>query len=308
MRAPSAFIRPGVPIGSVPISGAIPVPTVVQDMRTSATDPNPTLVTIAPNASAHVKTGWTELIATTTADADQIVVALGLASGSRSAATSAIMFDLGIGASGSEVVVAENVALGGMGLDGTFTNNGFVVAARSITLPISIPRGSRIAVRYQLDWASTLNINFAATLLRFPPQFGIRSPSKLDTFGANTATTSGVAMSTTSNVAVEMIASTARAYQGFVVCYFNNDGTMGNSTNSTAIDVGVGASGSEQFVVDGGVYHETGFEQIRHGMLSTRPILAPIHCPAGSRVAARYRTLNPATTAARVVLLGVPYA
>jgi hypothetical protein len=72
-------------------------------------------VTFTCDATAHVKGAWVEAVASTTSEANQLFLTVyninvnGQATGT--------LIDVGIGAAGSEVVVAENIAVGGANLN-----------------------------------------------------------------------------------------------------------------------------------------------------------------------------------------------
>lgn len=297
-----ALIRPGVQLRPTSTRGAIPVPVLVQDSRTSNTNPTPVITTVTPDATAHIKGAWTELIASTTGDADFIMFATGYAVSSNGN-TSGMMFDVALGAAGSEAIIASNVTSGGYGID-PFLSSG---SGRNITLPLRIPKGSRVAVRVQFERASGSNFQFSTQLLRWPTEFGLSSPAKLDTIGDTPASTTGVALSTTSNTAVQVTASAPNTYQGFVVCLLSNTGSQGTTYGDT-VEIGIGASGAERWQPVGQQWAFYGTEQIRSMVGSHEALLVPIHCPKGARIAARGRGNNQSANAPRVVLLGVPYA
>lgn len=296
------LVRPGVASHPLSTRGAIPEPLLVQDTRTSSTNPTPVLTTVAASATAHTKGAWVELFSSTTGDADLLCIQLSYTVSANGQA-SAVMFDVGVGAASSEVIIVNNVASGAFGLDPLLDNN----SGRRIVLPVRIPRGSRVAVRLQSERTSPSNFQFCAQLLAWPKQFGIATPRTLDTIGATTASTSGVSLGATSNTGVQVTASAPSTYQGFVVCFFNKTSVM-NGASGTRVDIGVGAAGSERWVESGQTFREEGVEQIRAGIWGLEPVLHPIHCPVGSRIAARGRGNQQGTNAPQVVLLGVPYA
>lgn len=133
------------------------------------------------------------------------------------------------------------------------------------------------------------------------------SPRTLDTIGADTATTSGLAVGTTSNVWTEATASAAQAYQGFIPLLMSNDAAMAGALN-VSVDIGIGASGAE-VSHDGGMgWATTTDETVEHftpGMFGGF-VHAP--CPAGARVAVRVRDGSMANNTPTVCLMGVPYA
>ena len=104
---------------------------------TSNDDRVGTLVTA--DSVIHTKGNWTELIASSGADAEGIYVKV-VEVGTSATATSMLM-DLGTGALNSETVLLPDLLVGYAGND--------VSIGRTYFFPVSIPAGTRISARCQ---------------------------------------------------------------------------------------------------------------------------------------------------------------
>jgi hypothetical protein len=156
-------------------------------------------VTVTASASTNTKGAWTELIASTDADATWLYVKPIMTT--TNASDTSFLLDIGTGAAASETVRIANI---GCGYHNT-VGPGFI-------FPISVPSGTRIAARGQSNITvrtcavsiSVLNDASAATL-----------PTTLDTIGADTAASRGTNLPT-SDTYVQLTASTSQAYQALV--------------------------------------------------------------------------------------------
>lgn len=243
------------------------------------------------HASAHTKGAWGELVASTPAAAD--VVRLVVWSGGSSGAVNSILFDLGIGAAGSETVLVANIA--SMSYNSSF-------GANVIEIPVRIASGSRLSMRWQSGRASAGGLWVGVWLGVYAD--GGQSASSVDTIGANTAATTGVALGSTNNTFVQVTAATAQRYRAIVVCPTSNDSTM--AASQATFDLGVGPSGSEKVYETGVVYENNTSE--RPGMWAGGSTCVHVDVPAGTRLAVRPIDSAIASNAGySVVLLGIPY-
>ena len=96
--------------------------------------------TIDPGGSTDTKGSWTEVVSSTTNDIRWLIMALSHAA-NPTAAQARWLFDIAVGAGGSEKAIMENVQV-------TATWDESLIGS-SISFPISIPAGSRLAVRSQ---------------------------------------------------------------------------------------------------------------------------------------------------------------
>ncbi len=94
---------------------------------------------VDPGASANVVGVWSELVATTSFDVRQIVIAIGNQVNT-ARRVSSFLLDIGVGAGGSEIVVLKEMALrGALNFNVSPTVLG--------PFPVNIPAGSRVAAR-----------------------------------------------------------------------------------------------------------------------------------------------------------------
>jgi hypothetical protein len=244
-------------------------------------------VTITADASSHVKGGWSQLIASTAGNASYIVVEVG---GNSTAATdNSGLLDIGVGASGSETAIIENVPING-------ATAGVARCVFAFGVPIKIASGTRIAARFQ----SLVSSKTATVLVRvFDMGDYAYAPTAVDTIGAATASSSGTSMSGASGTWVQMTSSTANAYKGFVVV-----GTFGGNTVDNVrvqYTLGVGASGSETEI------GSTQFQTVNDetcGMEGQFPTPMAATVALGSRLAIKHNIASNSTRY-RAVVIGI---
>lgn len=96
-------------------------------------------VNIDPGSSADTKGAWIEIAASISNNLKALFVRFGDGSSARSALKQGVL-DVGIGAASSEIVLIPNIYY-------TFTANNMIGPDCSLLLPVSIPSGTRLAVR-----------------------------------------------------------------------------------------------------------------------------------------------------------------
>jgi hypothetical protein len=228
---------------------------------------NASLVTLAASATPHTKGSWSQLVASTSANASVIGFRV---SGVNTAATNtATLLDIGTGASGSESVILSNIAVGGN------ANPSYFVA------PFKIASGTRLAARVQSAVGSK-----SVGLITFLFDGGdyATAPTSVDVIGASTANSQGTSFSGASGTWVEGVASTSQAYRGVVLVLSAHDSDTANLVNAN-FEIGVGASGSE--VAFGDINHtfnnsEQSISELPFHSLFGRKI------PAASRLAVKH--------------------
>lgn len=230
------------------------------------------------SGNSSSKGNWVELIASTASHASMLHVSI-----SRPAETvGRALFDIAIGAAGSEIILIADILHHSSGDDGGY---------HSYTFPVSIPAGSRISARCAANSTTTSR---KVSLMCMPDAIGSFAPAgNIDTYGASTTNLYGVTIdpggSANSKGSYAQIASsTTRNYRGFVLGFSVGATTTGSSSlPAMCVDVAVGASGSEKVIVaDMQLYSPT--------PNNTTPVwycwhnnLFLIPIPAGSRIAAR---------------------
>lgn len=223
------------------------------------------------NASANAKGAWTELMAAAPAGATGLLVEVIGGSGSMDG-----LVDIAIGAAGSEVIIAADL----------ITCRVTDLAPAVYMLPIPIPVGERISARSQSTTASVGC--YVGVHLLGGGFLRASGGNALDTYGANAADSGGTSIDPgttlhTKGAWVEFSAATARDIKQLIV----GCGNQVNLTRANAdflIDVGVGASGSEQVVLPD-LYARAGAGADLIEPHVFPPL--PVDIPAGSRLAAR---------------------
>ena len=242
-------------------------------------------VSVVADATPHVKGAWVEVIASTSQDAD--LISFFTASGSNNLATQGLL-DIGIGAAGAEQILIENIASGGYG-------TALLGGDGRLIFPIFIPSGSRISLRHQSVIASrSLSMNAAVH------HSGFDSRTSIVTIGANTATSTGVALGP-SNTYVEVTSSTSQEFRGIVMVpmFVGTGGLTGLATYT----LGFGASGSE---IDlGSADYNTSNTETFTNQIGSTTFVYWGKIPAGSRLAVKTSNAG-SPNAGNVLLYGIP--
>jgi hypothetical protein len=189
--------------------------------------------TATADNTAHTKGAWSQIIASTSANASFLFCEVGgIGAGATNTAT---LLDIATGASGSESLVASNIAVGGAAfLSGS---SGAICG-----FPLQVPSGTRISARIQSVVAGGKTGTVRIAVIDAGDYAS--APTSVDVLGGNTANSEGVSFSGSSGTWVQGIASTSQDYRavGLVVSAHNSVLSANQTANFT---VGVGASGNE---------------------------------------------------------------
>ena len=133
---------------------------------------------LTASATPNTKGSVSEIIASTSVEAAGLIVYLSsIGNGSR------ILFDILIGASGSEKVLVENIH---------FSGGRSAIAGTCLYFPISVPEGSRLSGRSQSSVVSdTCRVNLALLSASFAPSSPLNS---VLTYGAVTSDSGGTSI------------------------------------------------------------------------------------------------------------------
>jgi hypothetical protein len=245
-------------------------------------------VTVTANSSAHTKGAWSELVASTSANASYLIVSVDL---SAAATDTASLIDIGTGASGSEAALIPNVAAGGAETATTRCPFAFGV-------PIKIPSGTRLSARIQS--VVTGGKTAAVRVITFDMGDYAHAPTSVDVLGTSTATSEGTPMTGASGTYAEVVASTSNAYKAIVLVPSTSATSISNI--AATFTLGVGASGSE---VESGacIAHYTGNEEV--GVTALCPPIMAASVPAGSRLAVKH-DIAASSSFYDVTLIGIP--
>jgi hypothetical protein len=228
-------------------------------------------VTIANSGVANTKSSWVTIGSTLTRMASGIRVLIEKGS----VADIIYLVDIGIGAGGSEVVIASNLLF--VYDTGSADNVGYY------DLPIQLPAGTQLSARIQTAGTSgTVNVAIQAIYSGLHTQ-SFQGADMLGVTLASTtlATVTRPAGNNVKGAWLQYTASSARRYRGMAQAY----GLSGGSTQLRLIDVGIGAAASEQVVIaDVSGWQNTGGDI--HAPINTY-VVFPCDIPAGTRIAAR---------------------
>lgn len=244
--------------------GANPVTLGAGPLRLRQSSGN---VSVTAGGTSHTKGAWTEIIASTSTDSTQLILAVAVHQTGQNSAT---LIDLAIGAASSEVAFLENLPCGSASQNGGW----------QVPLPVAIPAGSRISARTQSFTASRVALVGVSVL-----NGGANIPGTLTVLGANTGTSKGVSLSTAGSWA-EITASTSETYRSLILVPSAGATTL--QANDGDIALGVGASGFEEERLALGVATNTA-EAITVGNGDPSWSVSALQrgAPAGSRISAR---------------------
>lgn len=199
-------------------------------------------MSVARTAAVNVKGAYAQVAAATGFSYSSITLCMyGTGGGG-----DCYLVDIAIGPSGAEQVIVPNVLLDSM--------RGIPHGQVSITLPVAIPAGVRIAARVQEVTGGTRNVQLSVIGRAGGFNASPSAAGDVVTYGANTATTNGVLIDQGSVVNVfgswaEMTPATTRAHNVLAIVL----GTNQTSTASSAefnLQLAIGDSGAELVVAE----------------------------------------------------------
>jgi hypothetical protein len=221
---------------------------------------------ITSGGSGGVFSAWTQLVASVDATAEGFYAHIYPLNAGY------YQFEIGIGGAGSEVVIATVLSQG---------------SCAGIYVPIRIPIGVRVSARVSAaTGSSACRILLTLNRGRGITQMYGNSRAIGITSGVWTQADPG-ATANTKGAWVELVASTLYDVRAITLSY-GTDNT--GSTNAALMDLGVGASGSEQVVISNMSGPNTAFGAGNCLGLYNLPI------PAGSRIAVRMQSSTNVTT------------
>jgi hypothetical protein len=247
-------------------------------------------VSITANTSAHTKGSYSELIASTSANAGLLV--LMVQDIHASTVNTATLIDIATGASGSETDIIGNLAVGGAIT--TTGPTGIVVA-----VPFKIASGTRLSARIQSVVTGGKTATAQVFLLTAGSDYAT-APTSVDVIGGNTANSEGISFSGASGTWVQATASTSRAYRAVALVPSAHSGAL--ATINPQLELGVGAAGSEQAFGLAIVGYNN-----NESVQSLPPYLSLFgrNIPAGSRLAVKHNiAANPGNYG--FTLIGIP--
>ncbi len=230
----------------------------------------------APGAS-NTKGAYTELITSTADEYDWISMSFAVATAA-AAVDTGVLLDIAIGAAGSEVVIVPDLQIGWAELTPT------------ILIPVHIPKGSRVAARYQRVGAG----GSIRPVTRYGKNASYRrSPSHIVTHGTTAASSKGTSLTggatNTESAWTEIVAATTEPYCGFFVTIGGDSDTTQLTTTFNIFDIGIGASGSEIAIASDIPVKWSSNENF---IFTNTNLIVATHIPKGTRIAARWTRTN----------------
>lgn len=248
-------------------------------------------VTVTNSSSAHVKGSWAQLIASTATEIYGLVVRPQTAG--LGGIDTSLLFDIGIGGSGSETVIVPNID-GGM----------HPTSRDTVPIPVYIPAGSRIAIRSQ-GARTSASSTFVCTGLGKPYGEDFYSlPPSLVTIGTDTATSAGTSLAAGTGTAkgawTELTASCSTTLKAIIP--MPNGIYSDWSTQVNNYDIAIGAAGSEYQILSG---YKSGLANNEQTQRWFPFVPYQTYIPAGARISARYSRSTAGQTGT-LSLIGVP--
>jgi hypothetical protein len=243
--------------------------TPATQFASPALNPATTAIASITTGAGNTKGAWTQLSAGVPFDV------AGLALELLPITSADFLIDLGIGDAGSETVLVGNLLVSELGVA---EGRRMVV----VTLPVSIPEGTRLAARGQAT-AAAAAASVAVTLYDAGPP----SASAIATYGAVTADSGGTqvdpgAVANTKGAWVELAAAVSSEIDSAVLL-LGGRATVSANNLWWGIDIGVGASGSEVVKVPNLSARRTA----TYDLVEPAAIPIPLGVDAGARVAIR---------------------
>lgn len=234
---------------------------------------------ITSPGSANTKTGaaWAALTTSTPVSASGITLTIN----NPTAIIASRLIDIGIGPSGSEIVIIPNILY----------TSGEADIPLIVYFPVRIPAGVRLAARMQ---TSSLSNTVTVSAILHTATWGTQVPSQRAVdYGTTLASSRGTVVdagataNTKSATFTTIAAATAESCRGLIVA-------LGNSIDASRtvahwlIDVAVGAATAEKIVIPNYYARASINEEVRP---ATSPLF-PVSIPAGSRLSARCQSNN----------------
>lgn len=251
--------------------------------------------TVTAHATPHTKGSWVELIASTSQDTHMLGINLSFTFWSSNATN--MLVDIGVGGSGSEVVLIANMCGGWHGREVGMT-----------IIPVYLPAGTRIAARCQALITEDI-VEVGVRLLNGPRSFTQDQwqGGNVVTYGADEANSRGTFVTGGANVEGSWTEITNYTTEPHSAIGLSVQGyTNTNLTNQNVLlDIGFGAGGSEQVLLKNIMLRQTTTEQMyvddtELGMLTIGRTLL-----AGSRLAVRLQFQTAADRELTLCLHGV---
>lgn len=236
---------------------------------------NASTYTLAPSTPGanNTKGSWAQIVAALPFDVGAVLLPVPCFYN-----TSITALDIGIGASGSEQVIINNIV---------GSCQASYITFGEVLLPISIKAGTRVACRIQTTDTTANAIQPPFNITFFDASFvSPIAASVVDSIGFQSASTQGTTVTSGSGSKgsyAALTAATSYDYAGFFLA-FDPQTAFNAQAFTVAVDIAIGASGSEKIILPDRSCSLRPGSAFSSGTIS--PLFA-IPIPAGSRIAAR---------------------
>jgi hypothetical protein len=247
-------------------------------------------ITLSASSTPHTKGAWLEVFSSTPFDV--LGLTLFLQYTFNNLGISGVLLDVGVGASGSEVVVIPDLQWSGV------SQAVYRHPVRTPFLPVYIPAGSRIAVRAQSN--KTSDIWQGAMMLHGQSWLSPVSFNRCKAYGIDSANSRGTNVNGGGNDTKgswsEITSSTTYRTRGLILGWGGGGTDFASQYNEWKFDLAVGASGSET-VVFPDIQYTAGGLVSGYGPAHVTTFSALFLCdiPAGTRLAVRFQAEVSAT-------------
>lgn len=240
------------------------------------------MTSVAASGTANALGNWIPLSTSTPFHSYGMELFLGNGNWASSATSTQALLSIGVGASGAEVALAQDVAFGGS------------LAYASWYFPVFVPAASRLVVALRSEVASKTG-TFGVRL--FGGGAGIESASESITYGQVTGSSTGTAMTVPGAINTKaawtpITASTTLPARWLLVGISVPPTTLATAATGL-IDVAAGAAGSEGIIIPDIHWAVTASEDINTAMA----LCFPVNLPVGVRLATRYQATSVSTAA-----------
>ncbi len=201
------------------------------------------------------------------------------------------LIDIGIGASGSELVIVPNIAGGNVSNTDDIWN-------QPIIFHCEIPAGTRVAVRAAASSSSTTQISIGFVAAAFD---SLPALSLITDYGSSVGSSRGTLVTMPGSGTgswAQITASTSSAMRMMGIMITSNTTTNGIEFK---LDIGIGAAGSEQVVLS-----QLSFlgRPSTRGVFPQHLFWLPVDIPAGTRLAARFTFIGGTVSNFYVSIMG----
>ncbi len=245
------------------------------------------LTTVTASGTAHTKGSWVELDASTSQDT--YLLGVSLYDTFVSSTITGVLVDIGVGGSGSEVVLISNI-LAGWQPSSTMSSAGFTTP--TVQFPIYVPSGTRISARCQaLIVSDTVSVGVRLLGGANSFTFDRARGGNVVTYGADTGNSRGTQITApgsnhTKGAWTQITSSTTEPHSALVISAQGHTDTA-LSIQPILLDVGFGAAASEQVLLKDIMLEQSSLEKLSVHDVELAVLSIGRTLPVGIRLAVR---------------------